>query len=203
MDLWIDNAAFDRAASTTFKVVGGPATLSYRSGSVTGDVAEDVVTFGTFSVSPQRFLLGVATPPPVAPKNGNLGLPAPDATSAFGATPFWGAVRKNDPSVDSTMSFKFPPVSGNRQTREEEHNNQPGGVLTVGGRNASLFTGDPEFLPLVTFGGLRTYWALPVICSYPICARLVLGSFSPTRTNLRYHRRWGERSLAAGWCRFH
>lgn len=172
-DLWIDNTKFDRGASSTFKQVGGPATISYRSGSVTGDVAEDVVTFGGFSVSTQRFLLGAATPnAPVDPNNGNIGLPAPDATSPFGATPFWSAVRKNDPTIDSQMSFKFPPApGGSRETREVEHNEPSGGVLTVGGVNASLFTGNVEFCPLVTFGGLRTHWALPVSGLYPICAR--------------------------------
>ena len=163
------------------------------------------MTFGDFSVTPQRFLLGDAvTSPPVDPNNGNLGLPAPDAGSAFGATPFWSAVRKNDPTVDSQMSFKFPPAPGSgRETREEHHHDQSGGVLTIGGRNDTLITGDVEFLPLFTFGGLRTHWALPVLGLYPICVRLVLGYFLPTRTNLRDHRRWAERRLTAWWRRFH
>ena len=192
VDLWIDSSKFDRSASHTFQQVGGPATINfvYHSGSVTGDVAEDVVTFGGYTNPHQRFLLGTTmTNPPVAPRSGNLGLPAPDAApgSAFGADPFWPAVRKNDPKIDSQLSFKFPPKPGStREAREVEHNQPPvvGGVLTVGGQNTTLFTGDVEFLPLFTFGGLNTYWALPVLGLCQICARLVLGSFSPTPTNL-------------------
>jgi cathepsin D len=167
VDLWIDSADFDRGASSTFSVVGGPATITYRSGSVTGDVAEDIVQFGSFEATPQRFLLGTTiTTPPVDPNNGNLGLPAPDATSPlspFGAQPFWANVRANDPTVDSRMSFKFPPApGGSRQTRSEHHEDS-GGVLTIGGVNDTLFTGDVEFLPLFSFGGLCTHWALPVL----------------------------------------
>jgi len=169
VELWIDNADFDEGASTTYKPAGGPLKIDYRSDSVTGGIAQDVVGFDTFSVEPQNFLLAdTMTTPPLGTNNGNAGVPAPDAKSALGTTAFVPALLAKYPSNEPTISYKFPPPPGSRETRAEHHNEQSGGVLTIGGRNESLFTGDVEFLPLVTFGGLRTHWSLPVLGWYPI-----------------------------------
>ena len=198
--MWVDDAKFDEGSSTTYKSLGRTGTIPYQSGSVSGNVGEDVVAFGGYSVPNQDFLL--ANSINVSPSSsGHIGLSAPDAPSYIGVAPFWANARAKDPSIDSRISFKLPGISGGRETRAEEHIEQTG-VLTVGGVNTTLFTGDVEFLPLVTFGGLRTHWALPVLGLYPICALSVLGCFSHTRANLRDYRRWAERRLAAWWLRF-
>ena len=169
VELWIDNADFDEGASSTYKPAGGPTTITYRSDSVTGPIGSDVVGFDTFSVEPQTFLLAdTMTSPPLGTNNGNAGVPAPDARSTLGTTAFVPALLAKYPANEPEISYKFPGISGSRETRAEHHNEPSGGVLTIGGRNESLFTGDVEFLPLVTFGGLRTHWALPVIGLYPI-----------------------------------
>ena len=169
VELWIKNPDFDEGASTTYKPAGGPVTITSHSDPVTGGIAEDVVGFDTFSVEAQHFLLADTFPPTVPGAiNGYAGVAAPDAKSTLGTASFVPALLAKYPSNEPEISYKFPTISGHRETRAELHNDQSRGVLTIGGQNSSLFTGDVEFLPLVTFGGLRTHWALPVLGLYPI-----------------------------------
>jgi cathepsin D len=160
VDLWV--TGYERTASSTYADVTDPdrATITYGAGTVTGDVVSDTVTFGDYTVAGQRFLVGEdISSPPTPPVTGNLGLPPIAATSAFGATPFWETVHESNPGLDSAMSFKFPPLrTGSREAREV----LPTGTLTVAGRNDSLFTGDLEFLPLVSTNGVKDRWLLNV-----------------------------------------
>jgi len=84
------------------------------------------------------------------------------------------------------MSFWFTRFIDDPNASREEF----GGIFTLGGRNQTLYTGDVEFLPLVTINGQKTYWLLNVLGAYLIRPCLVLGSLLPTRLNLRDESQW-------------
>lgn len=98
--------------------------------------------------------------------SGIMGL-AFQALASTRALPFWQALDNNGLWTSPEMSFwltRF--VNDPRATPEE-----PGGILTFGGTNSSLFTGDIQFLNMPS-GASQTFWLLQMSSAcYILCER--------------------------------
>jgi len=168
---------FDKAASSTYQVVqdssGHPlqSTITYAAGTVTGDVSKDTVEMGGFTVRAQPWLLVCKTTGDIfsTPNDGIMGLGF-ESISSFGATPFWQTLVDMNQLASPEMSFYFARHLDDPKAQEEAF----GGIFTLGGRNKTLFQGNPEFLPVLTDGGKLTHWLLNAPCMYPIRTHLVL-----------------------------
>lgn len=70
--------------------------------------------------------------------------------------PFWQALATGNQLTAPEFSFYLA-----RHVDEiNPPETSPGGVMTLGGRNSSLFTGDVDFVNLVAIGGVQHYWSL-------------------------------------------
>ena len=110
---------------------------------------------------------------------GIMGL-AFDTIANTGSIPFWQTLATSNQLTTPEMSFWFTRLLDVSTAQEEEF----GGVFTLGGQNKTLYTGDVDFLPLVTNVGRQTYWLLNVSGMFLICACLVHGFFSRTCLDL-------------------
>ena len=86
---------------------------------------------------------------------GIMGL-AFDTIANTGATPFWQTLAQGSQLKTPEMSFWITRVGQDAQDETF------GGVFTLGGQNQTLYSGDIEFLPLITNVGKQTYWLLTV-----------------------------------------
>lgn len=77
------------------------------------------------------------------------------------AVPFWQALLKNNLLSSPEMSFWLTRFVNDNNAKAEE----PGGTLTLGGTNSSLFTGDIQFLDMPS-GVTQTFWLLEMSSSY-------------------------------------
>ncbi|OSX65970.1 hypothetical protein POSPLADRAFT_1177440 [Postia placenta MAD-698-R-SB12] len=176
-DLWVvstscteceeeDTAAFNPSASSSFKLntttpstFGAPhgdIVLSYGSGSVTGKVASDTVTYGNMTVQAQTFVAVDAMDEAFFELNttGILGL-AFQGLSATQSVPFWQALVNAGELSNPEMSFYLIRDDGEPFATYDEF----GGVFTLGGTDSSLFIGDIDYQDLV---GSPLYWTLSV-----------------------------------------
>ena len=179
--------SFDRKASSTFQLAtrdptGDPTLLeiTYGSGTVVGDLVQDTVAMGGFRVPNQPWLLADLYPTYLLEGScsGSMGL-AFDTIARTESIPFWQTLADSGQLTTPEMSFWFTRLLGDLDAQGEGF----GGVFTLGGRNKTLYTGDVEFLPLVTNVGRETYWLLNVSGMFPIHACLVLG-FPHTRVSI-------------------
>ncbi|GJE90021.1 A1 family peptidase [Phanerochaete sordida] len=138
---------------------GQEVTIRYGSGEVQGTLAQDIVSMGGFTVNPQTFLVvddltqGLLD----GQTSGILGL-AFQALASTRATPFWEALLNNGQFAQPEMSFFLTRFLGVDDATASE----PGGFLTLGGTNSSLFTGNIEFLDLAATDSINdaTFWLL-------------------------------------------
>jgi cathepsin D len=77
------------------------------------------------------------------------------------AVPFWQALLNNNQLSSPEMSFWLTRFVNDNDAKAEE----PGGVLTLGGRNTSLFTGDVQFLNMPS-GVTPSFWLLEMSSAY-------------------------------------
>ena len=169
-DLWVTapgcttctpgSTNFNSGASTSFQLgqdnSGQPVrvTITYGSGSVAGNLVRDTVAMGGFQVQNQPWILVDQTSTILldSSKAGIMGL-AFDTISNIGAIPFWQNLAQGGQLSTPEMSFWFTRLLNDQSAQEEDF----GGIFTLGGQNQTLFTGDIEFLPLVTDAGQQTY----------------------------------------------
>lgn len=71
------------------------------------------------------------------------------------ALPFWQALVQNGQFTSPQMSFWLTRYLNNTDAQDTE----PGGVLTLGGTNTTLYTGDIQFLDMPN-SGEQSYWLL-------------------------------------------
>ena len=136
---------------------------------------------GGFQVTNQSWLLVDQTSggPLDGSNAGIMGL-AFSALAYTGATPFWQTLAQGNSLTTPEMSFWFTRLLDNANTPRggaPQGQGVFGGVFTLGGQNQTLFTGDVEFLPLVTNAGKQTYWLLNLSGTYldPLpCTKLFL-----------------------------
>jgi cathepsin D len=172
-DLWVASTgctsctagtpSFNSVTSSTFQQGQGttglpvPVSITYGSGSVSGNLVRDTVAMGGFQVPNQPWLLVDQTSASLLDGSnaGIMGL-AFDTIANTGATPFWQTLAQGNKLGTPEMGFWLNRLLGDTSAQTEAF----GGTFTLGGQNTTLFTGTPEFLPLVTSAGKQTYWLL-------------------------------------------
>ncbi|KAJ7064321.1 aspartic peptidase A1, partial [Mycena amicta] len=158
---------YDPTASSTSKNAsssGQTNTLFFASGSVTGYIFTDVIALDDFSATDAQFLLGtslsdgISTSTSPLPVSGLLGLAFGGVSGlATTLTPFWKTVADSGQMESPEISLYFARALATATGQQEA----PGGTLTFGGTNTSLYSGDIEFLNLT--GKAGTYWSLDVV----------------------------------------
>ncbi|XP_006460527.1 hypothetical protein AGABI2DRAFT_142735 [Agaricus bisporus var. bisporus H97] len=151
----IGASLYDASESSTHSDSGARATIRYGKGEVTGDVAQDTVSLGGFTVQNQTFIKGDRVTENLVndDSSGIMGL-AFERLAGTESTPFWQALAEGGELTSKEMSFWLA-RSGIDQTSQTDV--RFGGVFTLGGTNSSLFSGDIEFLDLV---GEPAFWTL-------------------------------------------
>lgn len=210
-DLWVmtsactscnpDATGFNNASSTTFKAAkdstGQPTRISitYGAGPVVGDLVQDTVAMGAFQVQSQPWVLADQVPATVLDGSGSgaMGL-AFDSIAYTGATPFWQSLAQGGMLATPEMSFWLTRLLGDQSAQNEDF----GGVFTLGGRNQTLYTGDVDFLPLVTNAGRKTSWLINVSGTYLIyrCLALCLSHTVSSTTEVTVNKK--NISLSSG-----
>ncbi|KAJ6449776.1 aspartic peptidase A1, partial [Mycena sanguinolenta] len=146
---------YDETLSST--AVNKTTTVSNiltEGGTVYGYAVADTFTMGSVTVSQAEFLKVTKISTLLLPDSvsGLLGFGF-DNVGQAPIVPFWRTLM-NSGAVAPEMGFWISRVLGTKDPASEE----PGGAFTFGGVNASLFSGDVEFLDLVP--SYMTCWAL-------------------------------------------
>lgn len=171
-DLWVASTscsscdpqtpAFDTSKSSTIKQVttssgqAASVTIHYGSGSVAGLVATDTVSMGGFTNTVQGMLVATQLTSGLLDGEaaGILGL-AFESLASTQAVPFWQALLNAGQLTNPEFGFWLTREIDNRFAPD----NAFGGEFTLGGTNTSLYTGDLEFLDVLTTTQ-PTFWLL-------------------------------------------
>jgi len=131
-------------------------TIQYGSGAVQGSLARDTVSIAGFTVSQQTFLDVQQTTNSLLSGTvaGIMGL-AFQALASTKALPFWQALANNGMWASPEMSFWLTRFVNDPTAQVEE----PGGIMTLGGTNTSLYTGDIQFINMPS-GVTQSFWLL-------------------------------------------
>ncbi|KAF8586724.1 acid protease [Ramaria rubella] len=151
-------ALYNPTSSSSFSDQNQKISVTYGSGAVQGDLSSDTVSMGGFSLQSQTFLVATAVSQGLldGQLSGLLGLGFKSIANT-GATPLVQALAGGN-------SFSQPLMSFYLERHDEDSNaaaSAPGGVMTLGNTNSSLFTGNIDFVDIpstVTPG----FWLLPV-----------------------------------------
>ncbi|KAJ7782498.1 acid protease [Mycena maculata] len=167
-DLWVASSSCTTCSSNTPVYNPGQSssfvqestaatTISYGSGEVLGAVSQETVSMGNFSLTNQGFLVTQQTTANLltGSVSGIMGL-AFGAISSTQTVPFWQGLISSNQLASPVMSFWLSRFRGTKFAEEE-----PGGAFTLGGTNASLFTGNIDFRPM-SGGSTPTFWLLSV-----------------------------------------
>ncbi|KAL1408718.1 hypothetical protein Q8F55_005531 [Vanrija albida] len=141
---------FDAAASSTHKELGKVANMTYGFGFTDGVWATDVVSWGQMTVGEQSFVRALDTDDTYKPTNitGLMGMAwTPSSTSK--EVPFW----QNMVSQWADQRFAFYLGPTDDRTRETK-----AGLLTLGGVDTTLYTGEIHYVDLVSKG----LWVIPL-----------------------------------------
>ncbi|KAL0575800.1 hypothetical protein V5O48_006178 [Marasmius crinis-equi] len=164
-DLWVattgcsgcnsDTPFYDPSKSSSAQNSNRPVSITYGSGAVQGNTVTDTVSMGPFTIASQTLLAVTAVSKDLldGTVSGILGL-AFNTIASTRSTPLWQALVNNGELSSPDMSFWMTRLRGSTGRQQLE---APGGVLTLGGTNSSLFKGDIEFLQTV---GQPSFWLL-------------------------------------------
>ncbi|KAJ7625461.1 aspartic peptidase domain-containing protein [Mycena rosella] len=167
-DLWVADQTcidcdrstpiFDNSKSSTFQSQNLQTKISYGSGQVSGTIAQESVSMGSFNTTGQTMLSVFDTSDGLlsGSVSGIMGL-AFDAISSTRSVPFWRGLVSSNQLATPEMAFWLTRFRGQRGVQDEE----PGGAFTLGGTNATLFQGDIEFLPMAG-SSTPSFWLLGV-----------------------------------------
>lgn len=145
---------FDTSASSSIQTSSDQVQINYGSGSVIGNLAKDTVSMGDFTVSDQTMLVVDQMTSGLVDGSiaGIMGL-AFQTIASTGAVPFWQALINNNQFSSPEMSVFLTRFLDDAQATDEE----PGGILTFGGTNSTLFSGDIDFQDFPS-GSTASYW---------------------------------------------
>ncbi|KAH7926411.1 acid protease [Leucogyrophana mollusca] len=162
-DLWIADTHcdstcagtgnFDPSKSSSFQNLSKVFDVTYGSGEAMGTLGQDVVQMAGFSVQKQQFGAVTATSSNFLqnPVTGLIGL-AWQSLAASGAMPFWQAL--------ASGGYWDSPLMGFQLTRflndSSAGNLEPGGSLSMGFVNESLYTGTIDYQNIPN--GQASYW---------------------------------------------
>ncbi|KAH7885825.1 acid protease [Phlebopus sp. FC_14] len=162
-DLWVassscgsscaGSANFDPTKSSTFKSLNRDFSVTYGSGDASGTLSEDVVQMAGFSVTNQQFGSVTSTSSDflTSPVTGLIGL-AWQPLSSSQAMPFWQALAAGGSWDSPLMAFQLTRFNNDTHAGSLE----PGGSLTMGYVNQSLYTGTIDYQNIP--GGQPTFW---------------------------------------------
>ncbi|OAX43185.1 acid protease [Rhizopogon vinicolor AM-OR11-026] len=162
-DLWIASSMcqstcagtgnFDPAKSSTFKNLNKNFNVAYGSGEATGTLGQDVVHMAGFTITDQEFAVVTSTSLNflVNPVTGIFGL-AWQSLASSTAMPFWQALASSGQWTQPLMAFQLTRFLNDSQAGGLE----PGGSLTMGYANESLYTGTIDFQDIPD--GQASYW---------------------------------------------
>nr|VWO95028.1 Aspartyl proteinase [Ganoderma boninense] len=170
-DLWVagnqcsscgSTPPFNPSQSSTIQEItdasgnGQVVNIQYGSGSVAGILAQDTVSLAGFTVNPQRFLVVEQMTSGLlqGDVSGIMGL-AFQSLASTQATPFWQQLVNNNQFASPEISFWLARHLDDSNPQDET----AGGVMTLGGQNSSLFTGDIEFNTLSN-ANAPSFWML-------------------------------------------
>ncbi|VDC07600.1 unnamed protein product [Peniophora sp. CBMAI 1063] len=152
-DLWFATTActncptgtpeFDTSKSSSLNTSSQTIRLSYGSGTASGNLLQDTVSLGPYTISNQIFT-GVTTLSDGLIDGslaGILGL-AFQNLAVSQATPFWEALVNAGELSSPEMGFYLTRFLDDATSSTET---DPGGTFTLGGTNSSLFKGDIQF----------------------------------------------------------
>ncbi|KAG6336636.1 hypothetical protein ID866_2443 [Astraeus odoratus] len=162
-DLWVvttactactDGPTFDTSKSSSFQSSSSQLQIDYGSGSVRGTVSADTVTFGGFNMPTQELLAATTVVDNLlAPGvSGIIGLGF-ETISSLQTPPFWQALYNADMLAEPLFGFYLERWITSTTTVTSA----PGGTLTLGGTNSSLYTGDIEYINMPS-GATPSYW---------------------------------------------
>ncbi|KAH9942250.1 aspartic peptidase domain-containing protein [Epithele typhae] len=146
---------FEPSASSTFKNLNTPFSITYGSGGVQGTLGQDVVQLAGFEVTAQTFAVATALEQGTisAPLSGLMGLGF-QSISSSGATPLWQTLASTSGTLDEPlMAFQLTRFHDFRRQSDAD---EPGGTFSLGSTNSSLFTGNIDFQPIPQ--GQEGYW---------------------------------------------
>ncbi|MBW0552019.1 hypothetical protein O181_091734, partial [Austropuccinia psidii MF-1] len=140
-------ASFSPSQSSSFKSTSNQFQVTYGSGAASGQVATDTISQGSFTVTNQPFALVTKSSSGLlsGDVSGIMGM-AFSALSSTGGKPFWQSA-----NID-TFAFGLTRFLNVSTATDIE----PGGVLTLGGINTTLFQGNINWIPLKA----QTYWLI-------------------------------------------
>ncbi|KAF9050163.1 aspartic peptidase domain-containing protein [Panaeolus papilionaceus] len=166
-DLWVTDTTcqdcarstplFDNTKSSSFKAstsANSDVVIHYGSGAVGGSLSSDTVSMAGFTIPSQTFLSADRITDGLldGSVSGIMGL-AFDTIASTQSTPFWQTLAQNGQLTDPEMAFWLTRVTDATSQSDE----RPGGTFTLGGTNATLFSGDVEFHDLT---GQPSFWLL-------------------------------------------
>ncbi|KAH8980926.1 acid protease, partial [Lactarius hatsudake] len=133
---------FDPSKSTSLQTRTDLISLKYGSGSAAGIIARDTITMGPFTVDQQVFVAVTDTTSGLidGALAGIMGL-AFQGIASTDALPFWQALVNDNLFTNPEFSFFITRFVDDASAKDEE----PGGVLTLGGINTTLYQGDIDF----------------------------------------------------------
>ncbi|KAH9006684.1 acid protease [Lactarius hengduanensis] len=133
---------FDPSKSTSLQTGTDPISLKYGSGSAAGTIARDTITMGPFTVNQQIFVAvtDITSGLIEGALAGIMGL-AFQGIASTDALPFWQALVNDNLFTNPEFSFFITRFVDDASAKDEE----PGGVLTLGGTNTTLYQGDIDF----------------------------------------------------------
>ncbi|KAH7339848.1 aspartic peptidase domain-containing protein [Rhizoctonia solani] len=158
-DLWFQSdtcigceGAKIRSSSSSLQQTGRPFGIRYGSGAVQGVIVSDHVEMGGFSI--QNQVMGLVNQTSGVLLNGN-------SAGLFGlafqvVNPFWEALVSSGKWSQPLMSFWMTRFTNISTVRNEEY----GGEFRMGGLNASLYTGEIEYINMPS--SIKAYWSIPL-----------------------------------------
>ncbi|KAF8494617.1 acid protease [Russula emetica] len=144
----------DPSKSSSIQLETQRIPLNYGSGSAEGVLAHDTVTMGPFTVNPQTFVGvdDVSSGLIDGELAGIMGL-AFQGIANSQALPFWQALVNNNQLTNPEFSVFITRFVNDANAKTEE----PGGVLTFGGTNSTLYQGNIDFQNF-TLSGSGSFW---------------------------------------------
>ncbi|WOO78551.1 Aspartic protease [Vanrija pseudolonga] len=164
---------FDTDRSRSFKKTKVSFSVAYVDGTnATGVYGRDTVTVAGHAVDQQAFGLAsnisatLSTQLNGTDTDGLMGFAWPDAGADANGRPFWFNSLPEWPeplfSVFLTRSSFSQVVDNSNSSNEYDCHNANAGMVTLGGVNAQLYTGDINYVPLQKAAGATSYkfWSL-------------------------------------------
>ncbi|KAI0267050.1 aspartic peptidase domain-containing protein [Gloeopeniophorella convolvens] len=145
----------DTTKSSSLQASNQPVSLRYGSGEASGTLAQDTVTMGPFTVAQQTFVAvdSISSGLIDGELAGIMGL-AFQGIAASGALPFWQALANGNQFTSPEFAFFITRFVNDPSAANEE----PGGVLTLGGTNQTLFQGNIDFQTFSPPSGGGSFW---------------------------------------------